>query len=228
MLGAGVDRIDPTALELEVTGSVDSVSPLTGSSLVASLITIDGSDVSDDPLENPVIVAPHWCYVQSTNASQIECRVEETGTDEVTSQRASVTRFTNEFFDGDKTSVLKGMSTRFGSVHHLSTKYLEAICEDRTQEFDLKSLVESESEDLKLQLPLMLSRSPQSIDELPFSIRVVIDKLIPLMVAMAKLPQLMALIFIVVKAMMLLLTLMVAIANKSRARNDVIYLLMCW
>ena len=85
MLGAGVDRIDPTALELEVTGSVDSVSPLTGSSLVASLITIDGSDVSDDPLENPVIVAPHWCYVQSTNASQIECRVEETGTDEVTS-----------------------------------------------------------------------------------------------------------------------------------------------
>ena len=48
------------------------------------------------------------------------------------------------------------------------------------------------------------------------------------MVAMAKLPQLMALIFIVVKAMMHLFTLMAAIANKSRARNDVIYLLMCW
>ena len=178
MLGAGVDRIDPTALELEVTGSVDSVSPLTGSFLVASLITIDGSDVSDDPLENPVIVAPHWCYVQSTNASQIECRVEETGTDEVTFLRASVTRFTNEFFDGDKTSVLKGMSTRFGSVHPLGAKYLEAICEGRTQEFK------------------------------PFSNRVVMDKPIPLMVAMTKLPLLMALGFLVFKAMLLILTIL--------------------
>ena len=84
----------------------------------------------------------------------------------------------NEFFDGDKTSVLKGMSTRFGSVHPLSAKYLEAICEGRTQEFK------------------------------PFSNRVVMDKPIPLMVAMTKLPLLMALGFLVFKAMLLILTIL--------------------
>ena len=85
LVGTGVGRIDPEPLVLEVTGCVDSISPLTGSSLGGTLVTIDGINFSDDPLDNPVMVGSYWCYVQSTNASQIKCRVGETGTDEVTS-----------------------------------------------------------------------------------------------------------------------------------------------
>ena len=56
LVGTGVGRIDPEPLVLEVTGCVDSISPLTGSSLGGTLVTIDGINFSDDPLDNPVMV----------------------------------------------------------------------------------------------------------------------------------------------------------------------------
>ena len=57
-------------------------------------------------------------------------------------------------------------------------------------------------------------------DELPFSKKVVLDKPLSLLVATAKLPQLMVLTIIVVKTTEILLTLMAATANKSRVKND--------
>lgn len=46
-------------------------------------MTIDGVNLSNDPLDNPVKVGNNWCYIISTNATQITCRVAETLTSEI-------------------------------------------------------------------------------------------------------------------------------------------------
>ena len=45
------------------------VTPLTGSYLGGTLVTIDGVNFSTDPLDIPVKVGNSWCLVQTTNAS---------------------------------------------------------------------------------------------------------------------------------------------------------------
>ena len=84
IVGEGVGRIDRVPLALTVTGQVTGISPLAGSALGGTLVTIDGINFSDDPLDNPVMVGPYWCLVQTTSATQITCRVMETGTEDLT------------------------------------------------------------------------------------------------------------------------------------------------
>ena len=63
LVGEGVGRIDKTPLALTVTGQVTGISPLAGSALGGTLVTIDGINFSDDAYDNPVKVGDNWCLV---------------------------------------------------------------------------------------------------------------------------------------------------------------------
>jgi len=79
LVAKDIGRIDKTALELTVEGRVSGVTPLTGSYLGGTLITITGVNFSNDKLDNPVKAGNYWCDVQTTSTTQITCRVRETG-----------------------------------------------------------------------------------------------------------------------------------------------------
>ena len=79
LVGKDIGRIDQSALELTVEGRVSGVTPLTGSYLGGTLITITGVNFSNDKYDNPVKAGDYWCDVQTTNPTQITCRVRETG-----------------------------------------------------------------------------------------------------------------------------------------------------
>ena len=81
--GEGVGRIDRTPLALTVGSQVTGISPLSGSVLGGTLVTIDGVNFSDDPYDNPVKVGNNWCLVQTTSVTQITCRVMETYVEEI-------------------------------------------------------------------------------------------------------------------------------------------------
>jgi len=55
---------------------VTAVSPSTGSALGGTIVTITGTNFSDEPLDNPVLIGNSICYVQSTSATSIECKIE--------------------------------------------------------------------------------------------------------------------------------------------------------
>lgn len=61
--GKGVGRIDQTPLKLKVEGRVTGVTPLKGSYLGGTLVTITGVNFSTNKLDNPVKVGPYWCIV---------------------------------------------------------------------------------------------------------------------------------------------------------------------
>jgi hypothetical protein len=67
LVGEGVGRIDKTPLALTVGSQVTGISPLAGSRLGGTLVTIDGVNFSDDKYDNPVKVGDYWCFVQTTN-----------------------------------------------------------------------------------------------------------------------------------------------------------------
>jgi len=69
-------RIDSDLLQLSVHGSITSVSPLTGGKYGGALVTITGENFSDEPLDNPVKIGDHYCYVQTTSTTQITCRTD--------------------------------------------------------------------------------------------------------------------------------------------------------
>lgn len=69
-------RIDSDLLQLDVHGTVTSISPLTGSKYGGALVTITGENFSDEPLDNPVMIGSDYCYVQTTSTTQITCRTD--------------------------------------------------------------------------------------------------------------------------------------------------------
>lgn len=77
--GTGVGRIDKDPLVLTVEGVVTNITPLQGSYLGGNKVTITGRNFSDNKLDNPVKVGNNWCYVETTSATEIVCRVGETG-----------------------------------------------------------------------------------------------------------------------------------------------------
>lgn len=77
--GKGVGRIGKDNLELNVESKVTGISPLAGSYLGGTLVTIDGINFSTGEVtDNPVKVGNYWCLVQSTSATKIVCRVSNT------------------------------------------------------------------------------------------------------------------------------------------------------
>jgi len=69
LVGKGVGRIDGTPLQLTAEAKVTAISRLTGSYLGGFSVTIDGTNFSDNKLDNPVKVGPYWCYVRTTSAN---------------------------------------------------------------------------------------------------------------------------------------------------------------
>jgi hypothetical protein len=63
-------------LVLDVHASVTSISPLTGSKLGGTLITITGENFSNDHLDNPVKIGADYCYVITSSPTQITCRTD--------------------------------------------------------------------------------------------------------------------------------------------------------
>jgi len=77
--GQGVGRIGFNTIDLNVESVVTAISPLQGSYLGGSLLTIDGINFSDQATtDNPVKVGKYWCLVESTSRTQIKCRVSNT------------------------------------------------------------------------------------------------------------------------------------------------------
>jgi len=56
LVGSGVGRIDKEPLSITVGSQVTGISPMSGSVLGGTLVTIDGINFSDDPYDNPVKV----------------------------------------------------------------------------------------------------------------------------------------------------------------------------
>lgn len=77
---ATIGRIDKAPLAIEVISKITGISPLSGSYLGGSLVTIDGENFSDDPYDNPVKVGDNYCLVETTSPTQITCRIVETYT----------------------------------------------------------------------------------------------------------------------------------------------------
>ena len=96
LVGKDIGRIDQSALELTVEGRVSGVTPLTGSYLGGTLITITGVNFSNDKYDNPVKAGDYWCDVQTTNPTQITCRVRETGASQTSSGWVSTFMATSE------------------------------------------------------------------------------------------------------------------------------------
>ncbi len=69
-------RIMSDSLQLTVEGLVTGVSPLTGSIYGGALVTITGENFSNDPLDNPVKIGDHYCYVITTSPTEITCRTD--------------------------------------------------------------------------------------------------------------------------------------------------------
>lgn len=69
-------RIDTDGLKITVVGRVLDFSPKTGSIYGGTVITITGENFSDDPLDNPVKIGEHYCFVLTTNTTQITCKTD--------------------------------------------------------------------------------------------------------------------------------------------------------
>jgi hypothetical protein len=69
-------RIDTDLIELLVHSTVTSVSPTRGSVYGGALVTITGENFSDEPLDNPVKIGDHYCYVETSSSTEITCRTD--------------------------------------------------------------------------------------------------------------------------------------------------------
>ena len=76
--GKGVGRIDKSLLELSAVSHVDTITPMTGSYLGGTLVTITGTNFSTEKTDNPVKVGSNWCDILTTEATKITCRVRAT------------------------------------------------------------------------------------------------------------------------------------------------------
>jgi hypothetical protein len=72
---ASFGRLD-SDFQLDVHGTVHSVTPLAGSKYGGALVTITGENFSDDPLDNPVKIGANYCYVITTSPTEITCRTD--------------------------------------------------------------------------------------------------------------------------------------------------------
>jgi len=70
-------RLDNGSLEITTEAYITSISPLTGSVLGGTLVTITGENFSDVKTDNPVLVGDLLCEVESTSSTQIVCRIEK-------------------------------------------------------------------------------------------------------------------------------------------------------
>jgi hypothetical protein len=88
-------RLD-SDFQLDVHGTVHTISPLVGSKYGGALVTITGENFSDSPLDNPVKIGAHYCYVITTSPTEITCRTDMLHDQESSSQIVLVFLKTSE------------------------------------------------------------------------------------------------------------------------------------
>jgi hypothetical protein len=69
-------RINSDLLLLKVHSTITSVTPQMGSLYGGTLVTIKGENFSNEPLDNPVKIGSHYCYVITSTPSEITCRTD--------------------------------------------------------------------------------------------------------------------------------------------------------
>lgn len=69
-------RLNSDLLKLKVHSTITSIFPLSGSMYGGALVTITGENFSNDPLDNPVKIGDHYCFVQTTSPTEITCRTD--------------------------------------------------------------------------------------------------------------------------------------------------------
>ena len=69
-------RINSDLLLLKVHSTITSVTPTKGSLYGGTLVTIKGENFSNEPLDNPVKIGSHYCYVITSSSSEITCRTD--------------------------------------------------------------------------------------------------------------------------------------------------------
>lgn len=68
-------RVGGPPLLLTTVIGVDSISPLQGSVLGGTLLTINGAHFGEEATDNPVKVGDHYCLIEDTSDSEIKCRI---------------------------------------------------------------------------------------------------------------------------------------------------------
>ena len=77
-------KIDTSALTLKVNSEYSAITPLTGSIYGGTLLTITGTNWGSEKTDNPVEISFNGalgstkCFVKTTSATQITCRVDST------------------------------------------------------------------------------------------------------------------------------------------------------
>ena len=91
--------VDTSSLTLDVNAYVTAISPSSGSMFGGTLITITGTNFGTEATDNPVQLFGGGirngvnCYVESTSATQIKCRVDSDTTSATADSQASVNVF---------------------------------------------------------------------------------------------------------------------------------------
>lgn len=88
-----IGRIDVSALVITTEAKVTGLSANSGSSLGGQVLTITGTNFSDDPYDNPVQVDGYDCFVLTTSTTEITCRIDEVASDTPTMSTGIVVVF---------------------------------------------------------------------------------------------------------------------------------------
>lgn len=67
--------VDGPYLTIETVIAVDSISPMQGSVLGGTLLTITGGHYGTQATDNPVKVGDNYCIIESTSENEIKCRI---------------------------------------------------------------------------------------------------------------------------------------------------------
>ena len=67
--------VDGPYLTIETIIAVDSISPMQGSVLGGTLLTITGGHYGTQATDNPVKVGDNYCIIESTSENEIKCRI---------------------------------------------------------------------------------------------------------------------------------------------------------
>ena len=72
-------RLNTSSITLRTSSTVTAVSPNSGSVLGGTLLTITGTNFSEEITEQVVKVGDNYCDILSATVSQLVCRIRPTG-----------------------------------------------------------------------------------------------------------------------------------------------------
>ena len=119
-------RIDSSALLVTTEAIVTGISTVSGSNNGGQVLTITGINFSDDPYDNPVQVDGYDCFVLTTSATEITCRIDETANDEPTSTGIVVVFLSTSEEAQSEVDMLWNWASPSGSIETFESGFDEA------------------------------------------------------------------------------------------------------